>query len=416
MVVVDWTQGAALVGVFSESARGWQLEAELHMPSRLVVRHEQADGLRVLGGEEATEAREDESTLIFEHPARDLPRMEEAELQTLLMVGFWRALAQGMVTRGLLRAGEQAAGYVVPPHRFPLPLLESFRASCAGERPLKLVGIAHEAAALVLGFLRSEAFRLEESAMQSTAPVTICLVVACHEQTIDVMCFDYARATPTRHCVLIRDFFQTTYAELSTRLRDCDWLGTFSQLVIVEDPMLPASTQSAFNVPLQAITDGVTLQRHQMPAASQLKLSGGAHIALCAAGLAPDEQEYDVAHACHIGLQIDQQNFQPVVTKDAWAQLTEFPHLAAQAFRLRGSPGNALRLNFYSGYSTRVADAVPLGHAMLWQEDLAQLTGATALTAAVRLDAPGSGEFILGLMPENRALRRQPFTLPGLVV
>jgi hypothetical protein len=416
LVVVDWTRRAALVGVFSESARGWQLESGLDMTPRLAVRHDEMGGLRVLAGEEASAAHEDESTLIFEQPARDLPRMEDAELQTLLLNGFWRGVAQGLVARGLLRAGEQVAGYVVPSHRFPLPLLESFRASCAGERPLKLIGIAHEAAALVLGFLRSEAFQPEESAMQSGAPITICLAVACDEQAVDVACFDYARATPTQHRILIRDFFQTTCADLSARLHDCDWLGAFSLLVIVEDPVLPASAQSAFRAPLQAIADGVAHQHQQTPVASELKLRGGAHVALCASGRAPDEQEYDVAHACHIGVQIDQQHFQPVVSKEAWIQLTEFPYFAAQAFHLRGRPGNALRLNLYGGYSTRVSDAVPLGHAMLWQEDLARLTDATALTAAIRLDAPGSGEFLLGLMPENHTLRRQPFTLPGLVV
>jgi hypothetical protein len=188
----------------------------------------------------------------------------------------------------------------------------------------------------------------------------------------------------------------------------------FSLLVIVEDPELPASAQAALNVPLQAIAAGITPQHHQLRSASQLKLRGAAHIAFCAAGRAPDEQQYDVAHACHVGVQIDQQHFQPIITKDAWIQLTEFPYLAAQAFRLRGQPGNALRLNLYCGYSTSVADATPLGHTILWQEDLAQLGGA-ALTAAIRLDAPSSGEFLLGLMPENRALRRQQFTLPGLV-
>src|SRR5207237_10515288 len=124
--------------------------------------------------------------LIFEQPARELPRMEEAELQTLLLEGFWRAVAQSLIARGLLRADEQATGYVVPTHRFPLPLLESFRASCAGARPVKLIGCAHEAAALVLGFLRSEACRLAESTSPAHVPVTVCLVVPFDQQAVDV--------------------------------------------------------------------------------------------------------------------------------------------------------------------------------------------------------------------------------------
>jgi hypothetical protein len=362
---------------------------------------------------EPTVARDDKNTLIFEDPVRGLTRMDDPELQTLLVTGFWRGLTQSLVSRGILSPGEQADGYIVPAHRCSLPLLKSLRETCAVERPLKLVGIAHEAAALVLGFLRSEACHLAET--QSDAPVTICLVVAVDGQTVDATCFDYERTTPTHERILIRDFFQTTSAELSTRLHDCDWLGAFSQLIVIEEPRLPPSAQSAINAPLQAITEGVTRQHHQMAAASQFKLRGGAHIALCASGRAPDKNEYDISHGCHIGVQIDQQYFQPVLAKDAWAKVTEFPHMAAQAFRLRGQPGHALRLNLYSGYSTRVADAVPLGHTMLSQEDLAQLTGAESFTAAVRLDALGSGEFLVGLMPENRALRRQSFTVAGLV-
>jgi len=415
VVVVDWTRSAARVAVFAENVRGGQLQFEMSLPPRLAVRHENGAPPHILAGERATELRADANTLVFEQPVRDLPHIEDPELQTSLLAGFWRAAGQSLAERRDLQPDKQAGGYVVLPYRFSQPLVESFRASCADERPLKLLGSVHEAAALVIGFVRSEAFQPDEGQLQSEAPITVCLVVACDEQTIDVLCFDYTRATPALHRIVIRDFFQTTGAELSTRLHECDWLGRFSRLDIVEDPALTAAAQDAINTPLQAIAAGITPQRHQLPAASQLKLRGAAHIALSAAGRAPDEQAYDVAHALHIGVQINQQHFEPVINKAAWAELTEFPHLAAQAFRLRGQPGNALRLNLYGGYSTNVADAVPLGNAMLWQEDLAQITSAATLTAAVRLDSPGSGEFSFGLMPENRALRRQPFRLPELM-
>jgi hypothetical protein len=414
IVIVDWTRSAARVGVFVETSRSWQLESEVNLPSRLVVSQKQGQAPIMVAGAQALEARADQDTLIFEELARELPSLEDEELQTLLLAGFWREVEQSLVEGGQLRADTQAVGYAVLPHRFSQPLLERFRASCARERPLKFCASVHEAAALVIGFLRSEAFQLDEDAMPDDAPVIICFVLAADEQTIDVACFDYTRANRALHRIVIRDFFQTTCSELSTRLRECDWLGVFSLLVIVEDSGLSASAQAVINVPLQAIAAGLTTQRHQLSNASQLKLNGAAHIAFCSAGRARDEQEYDVAHACHVGVQINQTHFQPVISKEEWAQLAEFPHLAAQAFRLSGSPGNALRLNFYSGYSTSVADAVPLGHTMLWQEDLAQLGGA-ALTAAVRLDAPSSGEFLLGLMPANREVRRQRFTLPGLM-
>jgi hypothetical protein len=414
IVVVDWTRSAGRVGVLSESVHGWQLESELNLAPRLVVRHGQGNALRVLAGEQATEARADANTLIFEQPARDLPHIEDPELQTSLLSGFWSALGQNLVERGLLRFDKQAVGYVVPPHRFPQPLLERFRASCAGDGPLKFSGSVDEAAALVIGFVRSEAFHPEESDRLSDVPIKVGCVVGVEEQMVDVVFFDYTRAARAVHRIVIRDFFQTSCAELSTRLRECDWLGAFSLLVLIEGPALSATAQAALNAPLQALAVGATYERRSLSNASQLKLRGAAHVALCATGYATDEPVYEVSHACHVGMQIDQQHFQPIISKQSWTELAEFPYLAAQAFHLRGMPGNALRLNLYSGYSTMVADAVPLGHTMLWQEDLAQLAGA-ALTATVRLDAPSSGEFVLGVMPENYILRRQPFTLPGLV-
>jgi hypothetical protein len=411
IVIVDWSRSATQVGVFAETARGWQLQSEMTMAARLVVMNQLGGEPCVLAGDQAANATADGETLIFEQPAVDLPRLEDPELQTLLLAGFWRGLGENLNARELLRADCPAAGYLVTPYRFSQALLQKFRACCAAERSLKFCGHVHEAAALAVGFLRSEIF---EDAMPAAGPVTLCLVVAASEQKIDVVCLDYTRAAGALHRIVIRDFFQTTCAQLSERLHECDWLGLFSRMFILQEPSLKEDIQAALNAPLQAIAAGCSCDRHQWAGASQLKLRGAAHIGLCAGGQAPDEQEYDVTHACHIGVQIDQQHFQPVIHKDEWARLTEFPYLAAQAFRLSGRPGNALRLNFCSGYSTSVAEAASLGHAMLWHEDLAQLEGA-ALTAAVRLDAPGDGEFLLGLMPENRALRRQEFTLPGLV-
>lgn len=412
LVIVDWRPNVARAGVFSKTVRGWQSTFELELPPRLVVSNEPPHGLRVLAGAEAAQVIENANALVFEHPARDLPEMDDRELASLLLEGFWRGVSEALVASGQLGPNELIPGYVVTPQRFPLPLLEDFRAAGADHRPLKLIGSIHEGAALVVGSLRAEAFHLEENASQA---VTICLVVACDEQTIEIVCFDYARANH-RHRIVIRDCFHTNCSGLSKRLRDCDWLGAFSLLAVIEDPSLPEAVRDALNTPLQAISDTAVVQRRELAAASRLRLLGGAHIALCAARQAPDEQEYEIANACHIGLQVDQQRFQPVINKDEWVQVKTFPHLAAHGFSLRGQAGNGLRLNLYGGYSTRVADAVPLGHALLWQEDLAQLNTMTALTAAVRLDTPGSGEFLVGVLPENRILCRQTFTLPGLVV
>src|ERR1043166_647142 len=281
LVVVDWTRSAARAGVFARSVRSWQLQSELNLPPRLVVIQKQGEAPKILTCEKASEARADQNTLIFEQPTLDLPKLEDPELQTFLLAGFWQALEQSLVEAGQMRADKQTAAYFVTPHRFSQPMLDSFRVSCAGERPLRLVGTVAEAAALVVGFLRSEAFPIEEDAIPGDTPITICFVLASSEQSIDVVCFDYVRATRLRHRIIIRDFFQTTCADLSPRLHECDWLGAFSLLVMVEDPALPASAQIEFSAPLQAIGAGITPQRHQLSSARQLKLRGAAHIALC---------------------------------------------------------------------------------------------------------------------------------------
>jgi hypothetical protein len=380
----------------------------------LVVKNDPLKEPRLLTSEEMASVAADPNTLSFERPADNLANMREPELATLLFKGFWHAVSEALVRGGHLGPGTQAVGYLVTSQRYSMPLLESFHSNCVKEGPVKFVASVHEAAALVIGAFRADVFQPDENSLPRAN--TVCLVVACDERSIDIVCFDFLQATPAHHRILIRDCFQTTAAGLSRRLHDCDWLGAFSLLVIVEDPGLPPSVRTSIDAPLQALADTAVIQRSQLVAASGLKLRGGAHIAMCAAKRAPDQEEYEIAHACHVGLQVDQEHFKPIVNKYAWDHMGDLPYLAVQPFQFRGQPGNNLRLNFYSGYSTRVADAVPLGNTVLWGDDLTELNEGTALTAAIRFDAPNGGEFLIGIMPENRLLRRQAFALPGLMV
>jgi hypothetical protein len=411
LVVVDWTQSAARIGCFNRTVRGWESPSELILPSRIVISHEQTDELGVLRGEEAKNLKANSNVLVFEHPIKDLADMEDAELAILLFEGLWSVASEALAANGQLSPGEIIPTYLVTPLRFSRTLLENLRA--ISTQPLMLISSIHEAAAFVIGSLRAGVFQLPESSSQSMQ--TICLVAACDAQSIAIACFDYARMTRTQHRIVIRDCFHTTSEGLSTRLHDCDWLGEFSLLAIVEHPDLPTAVRTQLDSTLQALADTAVVQLQRSDVALRLKMIGGAHIAFCAARQPPDDHVYDVAHAYHIGLQKDQQHFEPIVNKYASAHLAELPYLAAQAFQLRGEPRSSLQLNVYGGYSTSVADAVPLGRTTLWQEDLTQLTNATSLTAAVRIDQPGGGEFLLGVMPQNRLLRRHPFTLPGLM-
>ncbi|MEK6280186.1 MAG: hypothetical protein AABN95_07500 [Acidobacteriota bacterium] len=412
LIVVDWTNSAARVAVIVLSLRGFELRSEFTIPTRTAVRHEHSGTIRNLVGADAVGIQQDESTIVFEQPGRALPIIEDPDLQTELLKGFWHTLHQALAQKGIIGEGQAAAVYVIPPLRFPPSLLESFRAVCANETPLLLGGFTNAAAALVLGCLRLDAAN-EVLAKHGSEQITVCLAVASNS-TVDIACFDYALAEPKQHIILIRDFFQTTGEDLSSRLHDCDWLGAFTLLLLIEDPGLTDLAKARITVPLEAIADRVQIRLWQSSAASRLKLSGCAQIARFVGG-ATDGEQYELTHACNLGVQIDGSRFHPIVSKESWSRFVEFPNYSAQPFILSSEPASALRLNFCCGYSTRVADATPLGYAVLSHSDLGAVKKATSLTAAIRLDTRGSGEFLLGLMPENRVLRRQPFVLPGLV-
>lgn len=415
LIVVDWKSREARVAIFAERFPGFELLSEFSTSTRCVICYEHSGVISNRAGADAVDIQEDERTIVFDRLGRDLSRIDDPELQTELLNCFWHELHQELLQRRILVEGQAAPVFVIPPVRFPPALLERFRVECAKETPLRLIGFINPAVALVLGFLRSAEVSGQLVQIVGQDQATVCLVVASGELTVDVVCFDYAFASPRQHRILVRDHFQTTCEGLLSRLQKCDWLGSFSRLVVIEDLTLPQSAQSTLNVPLDAISDAVTPHHRKLANASQLSLKGAAHVALSATGRAPDEQLYEIMRACHIGLQIDKQSFEPIIAKNSWKTETEFPLFAAQTFRVLGRPGDALRLNLYGGYSTRVADAVPLGQTMMAQEELAELTVAGVFTAVVRLDTPDSGEFVLGILPENRALSRQSFSLPGLV-
>jgi hypothetical protein len=420
LIIVDLTRQPARVRVTTIAAPASPTAretADLTSPLRVALRAEPA-GLRSFAGEEAVDVIEDDLTIRFDDLHTDLLRLEDIELQSHLISAFWSNLSERLARDGWLKPSGQAAGYVIPHALYPPALLERFRQACAVEGRLKIAGFSSEAVSLLMGFLQSEALRQGLAALDYARPHTVCLVAAYDDSEVSVACFDYSTEAEERYRILLRDYFRTTCGNLSDKLKSCDWLGEFSALISLESPSLTGLSRDALEATLDAVAVGIFKERHQTTELDWLKIKGADYIANCSRGRARVSAQYNIETACHIGIQIDQGRFYPVITKDEMARTSSFPYGSAQAFKLQGHPGNEMRVNLYCGYSDRLEDATLLGYTTLEQAELSSLKSgaASAIAAVLRLDTHGGGEFTLGLMPDNRIINSIPFVLPGLLV
>lgn len=411
LIVVDWTSSVLEVGVFARNLRGYELRSHFTTPTRTGLRQRPWGKISYLLGADAVGQQEDKNTIIFRNPGRELPRIEDVDLQTELLKSFWQGLHEFLIRREVLAAEQVAPVYVIPPLRFPLPLLEKLR-SCASETPLQLRGTTTAAAALVMGILGLPEFVADLNQMAGSEQTTAGCFVA-REESIEAVCFNYQSVGPSHHRIIIRDFFQTTLDELSPRLSDSDCFDSLDVLLLVEDPELSDSARDQVKTSLGQIAGATERRQRQLPTATSLKLMGGAEVARFAAGRATEPSQYELSHLCNLGVQINRSRFYPLIGKER-LRSCKFPTSSSQSFNLVGEPTGALRLNFCFGYSTRIAEAIPLGHMVLSESELTALADDSFLSASIRLDRHGSGEFFLGVMPENRILRQQPFMMPGL--
>lgn len=416
-IIVDLTRDSARVCVVDPGSPPNEVMNELIIPYRVAVRDEETD-VRMFAGEEAADIQEDGSTIIFDNLHTELPRIEDTELQSELAKAFWREICRKLLKEGWLEtSGQPVAGYVIPHYLSPPVLLERFREACAGETPVKVAGFFSEAASLLIGFLQSEAFVPVAGELDDSQPLTICLVIAADDGEMEVACFDYSREAGGRISILLRDYFRTTYADLSARLQASDWLGTFSVLISLESPELARASKESLDATLGAVSIDIVREQHQVAGLAGLKAKGAAYIAGRSLGRGVASGEYGIETACHIGVRINQSSFHPIIAKEEFAQIVDFPYSSLRAFKLQGRPGNEMRIQLYCGSSDRVEDSTLLGHLTLSQSELVSLTSRneSALVAVVKLDAQGSGEFTLGLLPDNRIIGSQSFTLPGLI-
>lgn len=415
-IIVDLTGDLARICVADSGVRNVEVRNQLIVPCRIAVQDDEA-GLRFFAGNKTANISEDDRTLMFDNLPTDLPGIEDEELQSELALSFWNEVCETLLSEGLLKGPVEAArGYIIPDHHSPPDLLERIRAACAKETP-SIAGFCHEGISLVMGFLQSSAFSTVLRNFDCSLPVPICLFAA-DNNALEVACFDYLLADDARVSILLRNYFRTTYNDVFRRLKHSDWDDRLSVLCALETPNLADSAREVLDALFYVVsTDDVVKERQLMPELPWLKARGAAHIACCCSGRVATPVEYNIETAWHIGVRLDQESFHPLVTRKRFEEVKDFPHSALQTFKLQGRPGNEMRVQLYCGFSDRIEDSTLLGQLTLSQPELVSLaSNESALAAVLKLDTHGSGEFTLGLLPDDRIISSMAFTLPGLVI
>ena len=376
------------------------------------------DGLITLACDEAMEASDDDRTIVFDDVIYDLPRIEAPDLQAHLMRACWNALYRLLAQRGLLSDRDKAVCFMIFRQAYPTPLLERWREVCAEQRQLKLAGFTHEAAALLIGFLRSEFFAQAQAKLAPGDRVSACLVAAGSDSEVEVIHFDYALESGTRRRLLVHEYFRVTCGDLPARITRCDWLGDLSSIFMLMNSSLDNQSHKALKIFLSALPANADNQRFQVSALPDLKLIGAIYIALCRIGRGDPQSEYVIETACNIGVRINQRKIHPIIRKEDFSRITEFPYTAFRTFKLKGKPGGGFRMNFYCGQSNLIAEATSLGGLSLPQQTSETLSfdKDTVFASAVRLDSPESGEITVGVFPEDKLVGSMPFKIPVIMI
>ncbi|HEX8174605.1 MAG TPA: hypothetical protein VF543_05745 [Pyrinomonadaceae bacterium] len=415
IIIADLTKEMTRIGITSTDTGKVIVPENFNFPLRVAVRHSPS-GLLTLAGDEVTDAKADAQTLVFNRLNRLLPRIEDEELQVQLSSALWSALCTTLARDGLIDSEKRNVGYIIPHHLSTQSLLENFRIASAGENRVSICGYVHEATALVIGFLRSLNFKLDE--MDFSSMKTILLILVHDEQNIEVVCFNYAKESASHHHILVRDFFHTSGDQLYERFAESDWLKDLSLIISVENASIPEEGRRGLISSLEPLAGATAKKRYYTGGTAKLKIKGAAYIAQCCEGQTTASDEYHIATAFNVGIQIDQQRFHPLLTKDEMAGIETYPHQIAQPFKISGEPGPELSINLLCGYGEQVRDSILLCRMKITGDSLAKITREKEplILVVLRFDSPGSGEVVLGPVSGNQTLERRKFILPGLVL
>jgi hypothetical protein len=415
IIIADLTEEMTRIGITASDVANVIIPANFDFPLRAAVRNT-ASGLLTLAGREAADVKADAQTLVFNRLNRLLPRIEDAELQSQLSGALWTAFCNALSGDGLIDSGKRSVGYVIPHHLSTQSLLENFRMASAGESRVRMCGYVNETAALVMGFLRSLNFKLDE--LDFSSMKTVFLIVAHDEQNIETVCFNYYRESASRHYIVVRDFFHTNASELYERFAEGDWLKDLSLIISVENASISEEARRGLIGGLEPLASTAEKKRYYTGGTRKLKIKGAAYIAQFCEGRIASPDEYHISTAFNVGIQLDQQRFRSLLTKDEIATVETYPHQVAQPFHISGEPGAELSINLLCSYGEQVKDSILLCRMKITGEALAAVARAKdpIIISVLRFDSPGSGEIVLGLVSGNQTLERRRFVLPGLVL
>jgi hypothetical protein len=387
--------------------------SELSLPWRVAIQLDENDELHRFTGNETLQINEYGHTLIFDEVQTSIPRIKDKELRALLLGELWKAVGQTLGS--FLSAHRPPPIYVISPYFYSQSLLDEMReASLSG--PVRLAGFVHEAASLLLGTIQTDIFSQMTEGLSFHELATLSLIAAYEDASVDVACFDYSLEGDGSHRILIRDYFHTTDDNLRTRLEKCDWLDQFAKLLLLASQGCDAESNKALTNTLRTLSLDAAVTRHEILKLTNLKMTGAAHIARCCGGTG-DKSRYVLDIVYNIGVQVEQDRFHPILSKDEMSRLTIYPHTVAQTLQVQGDPGNQMRLDLYCGQSDVVGDGILLGGFTLSRQDLmANASTISPLALFATMKTPGSGEITLGLLENDRVIDRVPFTVPALVV
>lgn len=381
----------------------------LNMPLRIVICAE--DGLRVAGHDTSGYVADDQ-TFVFHNVLEDLPELEGEDLQIELMDLFWSAVCREASTRYHVPLEGDATAFLVYPYGYSHQFLEIVRLAGAQSSQIRRLVFVSEPAALILGLLHSGLFDATLSQQSENSSVSIGVVLGYEEERIEAVCFDYFLAQGTRH-LTIRDYFRTNCKRFPDRMKNADW-RTEADLFCIHSTTLAKPVLETMKCGMVA-KSRPSFFRHSLPSILWLKAQGAMHVAAHCVGLAQDLPQYEIVNLTHIGVSVDQLSFYPLIQKEQ--PIASYPSWNIKAFTLEGAAEGDISVSLHTGYSGSVEESVALGSINITARDVNRLSGADdrSLVAGLGLKTSGSGELILGIMPDDRIVGRLPFTVPGLV-
>jgi hypothetical protein len=385
------------------------------VPWRVAIHLDEHEQLHYSTGYETRDIKEGARTLIFEDVQSTIPRIKDEGLRLLLLRELLRVAGQAISSNDrLLRASSPPSIYGISPYLYSPSLLDQMR-SASISTSVRMGAFIHEGAALLVGTIQSGVFAELTAGLSFNAPTTLSLIAAYQDASVDVACFDYSVGSDVIHKISIRDFFHTTADNLRKRLKRCDWLDPSVKLVLLVSPFSNAETKEALAEALKRFSLYAEAQR-EIPELASLKMMGAAHVARCCCSEG-NEGRYELDILYNIGVQVEQDCFHPILGKDEMSGLRLYPHTAAQILKVKGDPGNQMRLDLYCGQSDSVADGVLLDGFTLARQDLVTNDSAavTSLALFATMKTPGSGEITLRLSSNDKFVERVRFTFPALV-